>query len=324
MRFLCLAMALVGFATSARADFPDTVRQHILPGYAAFETASADLAAQAAQSCDAAALQPAYHAAFDAWMAVQHLRFGPVETDGRVLAILYWPDPKASGAKAQQALLTGDEAKLAPEVFAEQSVAARGLLSLERLLFPAAPLAAEPCPLIRATTADLARIAAQVHGDWLDGFAETMITAGEPGNTTYLTRPEARQILFTQVAAGLEFVQDHRLGRPLGSFTTPRPERAEALASGRSLRNVELALRAMRDMVATLTPDAPQTIAAFDTAIAQAVALDDPVFAGVAQAEARLKVEILQQSVKHIRELVLSELAPEMDVGIGFNAADGD
>lgn len=59
-------------------------------------------------------------------MAVQHLRFGPGETDGRVLAILYWPDPKALGAKAQAALLTGDPAKLTPDAFAEQSVAARG------------------------------------------------------------------------------------------------------------------------------------------------------------------------------------------------------
>ena len=77
-------------------------------------------------------------------------------------------------------------------------------------------------------------------------------------------------------------------------------------------------------MVETLTPDAPKTVAAFDHAIHLAETLDDPAFAGVADPSKRLKVEILQQAVEHVRELVMSELAPELDVGIGFNAADGD
>lgn len=320
MRALILAFAVL--ATPARADFPETVQDHILPGYANFAMATAKLAA--VNDCDPAALIPAYHAAYDAWMGVQHLRFGPVETDGRVLAILYWPDPKALGAKAQKALLTGDPAKLAPDVFAEQSVAARGLLSLERLLFPEEPLPVDVCPLIRATTTDLARIAALVQADWQGGFAKTLSTAGEAGNLTFLTRPEARQMLFTQLATGLEFLDDSRLGRPLGDFDTPHPERAEARASGRSARNVLLSLQAMRQMVETLTPDAPQTLAAFDHAIALTNGLNDPVFAGVAAPPNRLKVEILQQAIAHIREVILSELAPEMDVGIGFNAADGD
>lgn len=131
-------------------------------------------------------------------------------------------------------------------------------------------------------------------------------------------------MLFTQLATGLEFLEDTRLGRPLGSFDTPHPERAEARASGRSLRNVVLSLQSMRQMVETLTPDAPETLAAFDQAITLAQTLDDPVFAGVAAPPARLKVEILQQAVGRIRGVILSELAPEMDVGIGFNAADGD
>lgn len=322
MRALILALTLL--ASPARADFPETVQTHILPGYAAFQAAIQALADKAIQSCAASGLTPAYHSAYDAWMAVQHLRFGPVETDGRVLAILYWPDPKAIGTKAQMALLTGDPAKLVPEAFSEQSVAARGLLSLERLLFPAKALPADPCPLIRATTADLARMAAQILADWEHGFAQTLATAGESGNTTYLTRAEARQVLFTQLASGLEFLEDSRLGRPLGSFDTPHPERAEALGSGRSQRNVLLSLRAMRQMVETLSPGVPQTLAAFDQAIGLAETLDDPVFAGVAVPPNRLKVEILQQAVQQIRQVILSELAPEMKVGIGFNAADGD
>ena len=322
MRVLTLALTLI--ATPALADFPDTVQRHILPGYQALAESTAALAAEAGKTCDAAALEPAYNAAYDAWMAVQHLRFGPVETDGRGLAVLYWPDPKALGAKAQKTLLAGDPAKLTPAAFAEQSVAARGLLSLERLLYPAEPLDADPCPLILATATDLASTSAKILEEWQGGFAETLATAGEVGNTVYLTRPEARQVLFTQVVTGLEFLDEQRLGRPLGDFDAPHPERAEAHASGRSARNVLLSLQAMRQMVETLTPDAPKTVAAFDHAIHLAETLEDPAFAGVADPSKRLKVEILQQAVEHVRELVMSELAPELDVGIGFNAADGD
>lgn len=321
LRTIALTLCL---ATPALADFPQAVSDHILPGYAKFAQAAQDLAEVSAQTCDATALRPAYQTAFDAWMGVQHLRFGPVEQGGLGLAIAYWPDPKGSGVRAQMALLTGNAEELQPDRFAKHSVAARGLFALERLLYPSANLPADPCPLIRATTSDLARVATVINAAWVNDYAGTLMTAGEPENTTYLTRPEVRQALFTQIVTSLEFNDDTRLGRPLGSFTTPRPERAEALASGRPLRNIILSLQAQRALVEALTPDAPQTIAAFDHALEVAETLDDPNLSGVAEPESRLKVEILQQAIKAVRLVVLSELGPELDVGIGFNAADGD
>ncbi|WP_323005061.1 imelysin family protein [Pseudorhodobacter sp.] len=314
----------VFLATPALADFPQAVAEHILPGYANFALATQTLSDAAATACEAETLRPAFQTAFDAWMGVQHLRFGPVEQGGLGLSIGFWPDPKGSGARAQAALLTAEPAVLEPDNFAQQSIAARGLFALERLLYPAEPLPADPCALIRATTHDLARVAALINTAWTTDYAQTVLTAGEAGNSIYLTRPEVRQALFTQLVTSLEFTDDSRLGRPLGIFSKPRPERAEARASGRSLRNILLSLQAQRALVATLTPDAPQTMAAFDHAIHLAQTLDDPVLAGVADPESRLKVEILQQAIKALRETVLSELGPELDVGIGFNAADGD
>ena len=143
IRALVLSLFL---ATPALADFPEAVEHHILPGYAAFAEATQALADQAAKSCATQTLYPAFNAAFDAWIGVQHIHFGPVERHGRSLAIEYWPDPKGSGVKAQRALLMGDPALLVPERFAEQSVAARGLSGLERLLYPASPLPADPLP----------------------------------------------------------------------------------------------------------------------------------------------------------------------------------
>lgn len=179
-------------------------------------------------------------------MGVQHPRFGPVEADGRAPAILSWPDPKGLGAKAQTAILAGDAAIPDPAAFADQSVAARGLLALERLPFQATPFADDTCPLLRATASDVARIAALVSADWQRSFATRLKTAGDDGNTNFLSTSEERQVLFTQPATALEFLDDQRLGRPLGTFDAPRPDSAEARASGRSLRNVTLAVVAIR------------------------------------------------------------------------------
>lgn len=324
MRILTVLSLLLTFGTPLQADVPDTVTRHILPGYAQFAKAADALADQAQMTCEADVLRPAFHAAFDAWMSVQHLRFGPVEEDGRGLAIAFWPDPKASGARAQLVLLNGDPAKLSPAAFADQSIAARGLMGLERLLYPADPLPADPCPLIRATATDLARLAAEVNAGWTAGFADVLLTAGQGGNTRYLSALEARQAVFTQLATGLEALKDQRLGRPMGTADRPAPDRAEARASGRSLRNVELALQSMRQMTETLSADAPQTLAAFDRAVELAQRLNDPVFAAIGTPQGRLKVEILQQAIARIRELALTELGPELGVNVGFNAQDGD
>lgn len=324
MRLLAPLAALALLVGPAMADYPQAVKDRLLPGYAEFDAAAAALAEKAAQSCDPATLADPFNAAWDAWLTVGWLRLGPVEDQGRALAISFWPDPKGLGAKAQKALLAGDAALLTPEAFAEQSVAARGFFGLERLLYPAEATAQDTCPLIRATAADLARMAAEIDAAWTGGYADVLLTAGEPGNTTYLSRPEVRQALFTQIATALETLKDQRLGRPLGTFDKPRPDLAEARASGRSARNVVLTLVALRHMTEVLTPDAPQTLAAFDRAILLARGLNDPVFAGAASPGGWLKLQILQQSIDFIRQKALDELARELDVDLGFNAADGD
>ncbi len=321
LRSFLLSLSL---ATPALADFEQTLSDHILPGYSAFAASTQALSDAAAKDCTADSLKPAFDAAYDAWLGVQHLRFGPAEADGLSVAIAFWPDPKGSGAKSQRALLLGDSAQLTPEHFPDQSVAARGLTGLERLLYPAEPLPADPCALIQATTLDLARMAKIINDNWINSYSKTVLTAGDLGNTTFQTRPEVRQTLFTQVVAALEFDKDQRLGRPLGTFDKPRPERAEAIAAGRSQRNVLLSLQSLRAMVVTLTPDAPLTLAGFDHAIKLSEALDDPTFAGVAAPQGHLKVEILQQAVSALIDTVMAELGPELDVGVGFNAADGD
>ena len=305
---------------AAMADTAAVVTDHADPGYQAFAAATATLAG--IESCDPETLRPAFHAAYDAWLAVAHLHLGPAEEEGRSLAILFWPDPKGLGAKAQRALLAGDPAALTPEAMAQQSVAARGLSGLERLLYPEDGLA-NACPLIAATADDLARMADDLAADW-GAFGDLLMTAGQPGNTRFLSADEATQALFTQLVTGLEFIADRRIGRPLGTFDKPRPDLAESRAAGRSARNILLSLRALRDLTLALSPDSPRTLAAFDKALSLAEAIRDPDLSGIADPQGWLKLEILQQAVRATRETAIAELGPALGVGLGFNSQDGD
>ncbi|MEM6971632.1 MAG: imelysin family protein [Pseudomonadota bacterium] len=330
---LILCAALVG---QARADavVSNAVEAHILPGFEALESATAALAETCGAACapEDPAVREAYHAAFDAWMGVSHLRFGPVEDAQRGFALAFWPDARGATPKALKRFLrAGDEALLAPETYAKQSVAARGFFALERLLYDA-DLGGEPAyrdRLIAAVARDIATTAAAIAADWQGGYAETMTTAGAEGNTRYLDTQEARRALFTALSTGLETTGDLRLGRPLGTFERPRPNRAEARRSERSQRHVILSLEALRDLAAILATDVPQDVSAsvdgaFARALEQGRSLDDPAFAGVASPGSRIGVEALQVRVTDIRRAVALELGAALGIAAGFNSLDGD
>ena len=76
----------------------DIIEEHILPGFGALEREATALKNAAATDCapNSENLQAAYHATFDAWIGVSHLRFGPAETDNRAFALAFWPDSKGA------------------------------------------------------------------------------------------------------------------------------------------------------------------------------------------------------------------------------------
>ena len=94
------------------------------------------------------------------------------------------------------------------------------------------------------------------------------------------------------------------------------------------LRNVVVALTSLQDLAERLAADDLAVVAAFDDrfdeALAIAADLDDPVFAGTAKPQSRLRVEVLQQSVAAIRDVARQDLGPHLGVASGFIALDGD
>jgi predicted lipoprotein len=345
IRGLFAALLAVASPLAAAADGPDhagivrrAVESHVLPGMERFETATAGLSLAADAFCDGAAdrtaLDGAYHRAFDGWMGVAHLRFGPLEAGGRAVAIAFWPDERGATPRALAALLAGDGAALAdPAAFAEVSVAARGLFAMDWLLFDAAapPVAAgaRECAVAQAVAADLAATVAALAADWRDGYAALLLTAGAPGNPVYATSDEATADLYGALVGGVEAAVALRLDRPLGAPGAPRPRRAEAWRSGRPLRNLDLQLGALEDLAAAFLPalageDAQAVTAAFARARERAAALPRPLVDQLADPWRRIRVETFRGDLVRLREVLTARLAPALGVSAGFNALDGD
>lgn len=327
-----LALALFLTWTSAAAadlDPAHVVEAHVIPGFVALDDAAQALAATATESCDGEGprLKNAYAVAFDAWVRVSHLRFGPTEMGNRGFALAFWPDIRGATPKALTALISAeDPVVFSKDGFADVSIAARGFYAMEYLLYDSVGATqgndAYRCALIQAIARDIRANATGILADWRNGHAALFVTAGR--NDVYRSREEALQELFGALSAGLQFTSDTRLGRPMGTFERPRPTRAEAHRSGRALRHVILSLEATRDLAAHLSAGDVVLDAAFDRAIIRANDLDDPIFAGIADPQGRLRVESLQQAIDTIRQIVAADLGPRLGVAGGFNALDGD
>ncbi|MYH58626.1 MAG: imelysin family protein [Boseongicola sp. SB0675_bin_26] len=317
-------------ALAAGPDLQAIVETHVLPGYRTLADEADALASAASSDCrpESPALRAAYHDAFDAWIAVSHLRFGPSEHEDRAFALAFWPDPRGSTPKSLAALLRDEDPIIdSRESFATVSVAARGFHALEFLLFDAHYIRIEGaaadyrCALIQAVCQDISINAAAILGDWQNGYADLI---GNPGNDSYRSPGEAARQFFTALSTGLEFTSGIRLGRPMGTFDRPRPKRAEARRSGRSLRHVMLSLESTQGLATLLAGGDEGLERAFETAIGRATELDDPVFAGVADPQGRLRFEVLKQDIDDIRRLLAEGLGPSLGIAAGFNALDGD
>ncbi|MFP4274583.1 MAG: imelysin family protein [Paracoccaceae bacterium] len=322
-----LALAL-GLATPALAGVDEALDGHVLPGLAAFAAATEDLAQTAQSDCRAETLRPAFAEAFDAWMPVADLRIGPSENGA--FSIAFWPDPRGFTQRTLTRLIDAQDPVAEDiEAYAEVSIAARGFFALEMLLHDPAfadyAAGSYDCRLVATIAADLDRQAEALAADWSGPFAATLRGAGTEGNTTYLSADEAVRAIYTQILSSLEFTAEQRLGLPLGTFDRPRPALAEARRSGRSLRHVVLASEAAHALAVQLADrKLPRTDAALEDVNDAAANVSDPAFQDVTDPQARLRVEVLQQSVRSLHRAIEVEIGAPLGIAPGFNAQDGD
>lgn len=223
---------------------------HVLQGVERLADASSTLATAAQTNCDPADadLQAVYHTAFDTWITVSHLRFGPFEVDNRAFALAFWPDTRSVTPRTlAQLIMDSDAAAQSVESYADVSVAGRGFYAMEFVLYDADIMATGDatyrCTLLQTMAADIASTTAAIRDDWADTHADLMRIAG--ANNRYQSDTEAMRTLFNALTTGLEYNVTVRLGRPLGTFERPRPNRAETRRSERSTTNLLVSMRGL-------------------------------------------------------------------------------
>ncbi|MEM7241336.1 MAG: imelysin family protein [Pseudomonadota bacterium] len=330
MRILFISFFLM-FTTPISAQekmLDNVIENHILPRYQQLAESAEVLNEQAHETCDPSDqnLKDAYHLAFDAWVLVSHLRFGPSEQENRAFALAFWPDSRGKTPKALFGFLNGaDPAALENlEVFQTVSVAARGFYALEYMIFDQALSEAgeKHCALMRLITSDIEALSSDILTDWQNGYADVLRLVSK--NDAYRSRSESIQQLYTSLVTGLKFTSDQRLARPLGTFDRARPKRAEARRSERSLRHVKLSLAATQELALLLSKDDPRIDQSFALALKDADNIDDPAFAKIEDPQMRFRVEALKSKVDATLLLLDQTLAPKLGVKAGFTSLDGD
>ncbi|MDF2232305.1 imelysin family protein [Albimonas sp. CAU 1670] len=333
--FIASSKTSAATSTEVLAKITDAALSgQVIPGHRGFATAAQALAEAAAGCAERKVLRAAFHRAFDEWMGVSHLRFGPAEAEGRALAIEFWPDPRGFVRRSVDGLLAQEDPAVDDaDAFREVSVAGRGLMAAERLLFdadaPDVSVKGYPCRLLAAVTADLARTAQELRRDWEESHAPDMRKAATGDGAIYRSVEEPPRALYTALMGGARMTAEKRLGEPLGSYDRPWPTKAEAWRSGRSLRNVELSLQALTKLADCFAPALAKEAqreqrAAWDRALEVARRAPAPLDRAVTDPNTRFAVESVQSAIDTARERFEHLAGPAIGISPGFNALDGD
>jgi len=333
----------------------DLVAGHALLRVAALHKAATGLRSSAVALCRApsqaalAATKARYHAAMDAWMGVQHLRFGPAELFSRADRIYFWPQARGKIAAAVDKLLAGEEIP-APDHMTTASAAIQGLPALEHLLFDrgAALLkggagAKRHCALLLVVTANVQSIAKGLTDDWSGGHVDFKRAVSQPGpdNLFYKRHQDAALAFFQSLHDGLEAIVATRLRPVLGAKPKDdRPRLVEARSSGRSMRNIVVSLAALEtlytgqgkgktgfgQLVVTRGDKKLDTLMrrAFTLTLANARSIGKPLDVALRDKALRPRVVKLHLQVRALKQIVRTRLAPAIGLTVGFNALDGD
>ncbi len=362
-RLMTIMLGLMAFPLlfgAARADMSEAayetinravISDHIRPAYDALARAAAELVEaeavfEAAPSQESlAGVQGAYHGLMDAWMAVEHARFGPSMTDHRWDRFFYWPDKHNTGTRQMSKLLSeADPATLEAASFARGTAAIQGLPALERLLFSdgaaekllgADEAAAFRRQLVGAIAKNLSQMALEMAAEWSDpdGAWLQAVTAPGENNPQFADQRSVTLIFYRSLQRSLLRTSLFKLTRPLGeSCAKPKPRRSESWRSARSLQNIEINLAALEKLYETdggfaaqVTPAVDEEIrAGFQDVKERIDGIDQPLHMAVQDEALCAQIDQLRTAVQDLTETIKQRLGPALGLQTGFNSTDGD
>ena len=339
------------------------IERHVVPGYRKLASATVELDRQGRAFCMSPSaaglkdLRQGYHRAMDAWMANQHIRFGPVEMFMRYHRYQLWPDKHNTGAKHMRRMLAEkDSQRLQPDNFRHASVALQGFTALERVLFRKNNKDKElsvfgshdkpgyDCQVVMAISHNLATMSEELVKEWsgkrtpfqkmFNTDERSMINA--KGEDSLSTSREVAARFLNQLHTQLEAIVDMKLGRPLDtSAAKAKPRRAESWRSRRSLQNIVLNLQASASFYVTgfssrvsREKDGAEIDRrirqGFSRAIAQAKAIKQPMYEIVRDPTQRPQLEQLRQTIRELKGLMSGNLSQILNLPQAFNSLDGD
>jgi hypothetical protein len=325
---------------------------HVIARYRRLDEAMTALADGARDHCAARGpggddtLRARYHAAMDAWMGVEHLRFGPVEQFMRAHRLYSWPQARGRiGDALRELLQAGRSEAIGPERVQQASVAAQGLPAVEHLLYSGeGPLArdAARCALLVAITASMQSMAGAIAAEWQHGesaFAHALRAPG-PDNVYLRSHQDATLVLFKALHDGLQRIASVKLAPVVGdSAAAVRARLAESAPSARALRNIIVNLEALQALYAgeggagldaIVRADGSDAALdallhkAFRITLASARAIEGPLAQAAADRTTRPQVEKLATQALALEQIVRTRLAKALGMQVGFNALDGD
>lgn len=356
-----LALAILALAAPAAAgDRPPPeafervnaalAENHVRPRYVRLAAAAREFEAAAGPLCARpgagtfAGAEAAFHGLMDAWMAAEHLRFGPAELFMRIHRFHFWPEARGKVDKAVARLL--EDKAVSPARVGRGSVAGQGLMAAEALLLgPESPKtrpggSAEGCRLLQAVAGNMRDMAEGMDRDWWTGERPFMALFAGPGpeNPYFESHGEAALAFLKSLHDGLQRVVDLKVAPVIGKGAGKvRAHLAESRLSGRSLRNIVVNLEALQDLyaggggpgIAALIPKSGHKLKrllhkGFRATVATAKSINGPLESAAAEPAQRKKVEKLRIQVQALRQIVRDRLAKALGLPIGFNALDGD
>ncbi|MBO6949899.1 MAG: imelysin family protein [Rhodospirillales bacterium] len=328
--------ALIALPLPAYAQAPDyaalrdaALSDHIKPGYAHFDEKAKGLDYKIKGHCknvgeapDKLAAQDAFHGALDAWQAVQHIRHGAVAENDRHSRLQFWPDQRGITERHMRKILAEPVDATITDNFADASVALQGFPALERLLFDDAPLSqhlidgekTSRCVLAQAIAHNIASIAAELkNAGPRPGDAKTFVTD-----------------TVNDLVVGIEFIQSLKLKLPAGA-RKPRPFLLENWRAKRSLRNIEINIRALRELYKLLAADLvdsdekiAQILDAFEKVEDDVRALGENAKIVLEEEDGPKRLRALSARIEQLRDGIVATLPKSLGVRLGFNSLDGD
>lgn len=326
-----LALPVLAATPDYTAIRTSLYENHVRPGYAQFANKADALAYETRRHCknssdnpDKRALHTAFHNAMDAWQTVQHIRHGPIAKDDRHARLQFWPDKRGITERHLRKLVAEPASAALGNDIAGASIALQGFPALEQLLFADAPLSQNA---IAGETSIRCRVA-EVISDNIAAIADAL-NSETKSTATGDARTDVANSL-NDVVTGLEFVQSLKLILPART-KKPRPHLLENWRSNRSLRNVGINIRALREYYILLYGDAAQDNGAHRLILDQFDAAAGSVRAMGENGKSLLGVDggpekflTLAKDLERVLKQIATTLPGKLQVNLGFNSLDGD